>query len=141
MMHQQINFYRAEFRSGRRVFGARTMINASGAILFAMLLAYVFATQKLASIEIELQIVTQHEVTAAERLQQIRPIISAAGGEKTWSERLDDATRALEEKQLVLSLVQGSTLGDTLGFSRYLRSLARQDSDGLWLTRISPINV
>ena len=36
----------------------------------------------------------------------------------------------------MLGLVQGSTLGDTLGFSRYLGSLARQDTEGLWLTQI-----
>jgi hypothetical protein len=40
----------------------------------------------------------------------------------------------LAERQAVLNLIQGSTLGDTRGFSRHMRSLARQDIDGLWLT-------
>ena len=74
---------------------------------------------------------------AIERLQNVRPAISAVSGVKSWSERLDDATRSLREKELVLSLVRGSTLGNTQGFSRYLRSLSRQDTDGLWLTHIS----
>ena len=42
----------------------------------------------------------------------------------------------LAERQAVLNLIQGSTLGDTKGFSRHLRALARQKVDGLWLTRI-----
>lgn len=136
-MQQQINFYRAEFRREQRAFGANTMISACGAIALAMLLGYAFAAQKMSGIETELQIVNQQELAAIDRLEQLRPIVDAAAGERTWADRLDDATRTLEEKQLVLSLVQGSTLGDTLGFSRYLRSLARQDFEGLWLTRIS----
>jgi hypothetical protein len=107
------------------------------AVLVAMLVVYFFAIGQLSGIDKELQIVDHQESAALKQLEQMQPLIGAVSGEQTWAQRLDDATRALEEKQLVLSLVQGSTLGDTLGFSRYLRSLARQDTAGLWLTRIS----
>jgi len=136
-MRQQINFYQAEFRSEEQIFSAMTLLKGCGAIVFAMLLSYAFAVQKVGNIESESQIVARQETAAVDRLVKIRPIIANTGGERTWSERLDDATRSLEEKQLVLSLLQGSTLGDTRGFSRYLRSLARQNMDGLWLTQIN----
>lgn len=136
-MHQQINFYQAEFRHDRQIFGAITLLQAAGIVIVAMLLSYVFATQKLGSIDRELQIVSSQEAAAIDRLQKLRPLVSTVYGGKTWPEKLDEATRTLEEKQLVLSLVQGKALGDTQGFSRYLRSLARQDTDGLWLTHIS----
>ena len=135
-MHQQINFYQPEFRNLQAVFGAMTLLKACGAIILTMVFVYVFATQKLTNVENELQIVSQQEVATIERQKKIQPVVRAVSGELSWSERLDDATRSLEEKQLVLSLVQGSKLGDTLGFSRYLRSLARQDTDGVWLTQI-----
>ena len=136
-MHQQINFYRAEFRHSEATFGASSIAAGCAAIVVAMLVVYVFAMGQLSGIDNELQIVSQQEDAALRRLEQMQPLIGSLSGEQTWAQRLDDATRSLEEKQLVLSLVQGSTLGDTLGFSRYLRSLARQDTDGLWLTRIS----
>lgn len=136
-MQQQINFYRAEFRDTHSAFAATTIALGCAAIALAMFVAYVFAVGQLSGIDRELDIVNQQEQAALQRLEQIQPLISAVSGEQTWAERLDDATRALEEKQLVLSLVQGSALGDTLGFSRYLRSLARQDTDGVWLTNIS----
>lgn len=136
-MNQQVNFYQAEFRNEEQIFGATTMLLGCGSIMLTMLLIYVFAVQKVGSIESELQIVVSQETAAVERLEKLRPVFTAVSGEKTWSERLDDATQSLEEKQLVLSLVQGSALGDTQGFSRYLKSLARQDTDGLWLTQIS----
>lgn len=136
-MHQQINFYQNEFRTEQQIFSATTLLKACAAIIVAMLLTYVFALQKLDNIESELQIVSSQEAAAIERLQNVRPLISATGGQRTWSERLEDAMRSLEEKRLVVALVQGSTLGDTQGFSRYLTSLASQDADGLWLTHIS----
>ncbi|MBT8090252.1 MAG: PilN domain-containing protein [Gammaproteobacteria bacterium] len=136
-MRQQINFYKTEFRSEEQIFSAMTLLKGCAAIVFAMFLAYAFAVQKVGSIESESQIVARQETAAVERLVTIRPIIANVGGERTWSERLDDATRSLEEKQLVLSLLQGTALGDTKGFSRYLRSLARQNMDGLWLTHIN----
>ena len=135
-MHQQINFYEGEFRSEAQLFGATTLMVACGTLVFAMLLVYVFAAHKVAGLENELQLVIQREINTLERLEEIRPEINATGGGQSWSDRLDEATRTLEDKQLVLGLVQGSTLGDKLGFSRYLGSLARQDTEGLWLTRI-----
>ncbi len=136
-MRQQINFYNAEFSTGPQIFGAATLLIGCGVIMLAMALFYVFALQQQSSITSQLQIVRNQEKAAIERLQNMRPAITAVSGEKTWSEQLEEATRSLREKQIVLSLVQGSTLGDTLGFSRHLLSLARRDTDGLWLTHIS----
>ena len=57
-------------------------------------------------------------------------------GETNWAEQLDDSLRLLAERQAVLELIQGSTFGETQGFSRHLRALARQNVDGIWLTHI-----
>ncbi len=135
-MHQQINFFQGRFRIVHQIFGAKTLLIGCGVVMLAMLLIYGLGLYKMSSTASELQIVESQETAAIERLQNLRPTIGAVSGDKSWSERLDDATRSLREKQLVLSLVHGSTLGDVQGFSRYLTSLARQDTDGLWLTHI-----
>ena len=136
-MRQQINFYGAEYSTGPQIFGAATLLIGCGVILLAMVLTYVFALQQQGGITGELKIVRHQETAAIERLENLRPAITTVSGEKTWAELLEEATRSLREKQIVLSLVQGSTLGDTQGFSRHLISLARRDTDGLWLTHIS----
>jgi len=136
-MRQQINFYNAEFSAGPQIFGAATLLIVCGVIMLAMVLTYVFAARQASGISSDLQIVRNQEKVAIERLQNLRPTITALGGDQNWSERLEEATRLLREKQLVLSLVQGSTLGDTRGFSSHLRSLSLRDTDGLWLTHIS----
>lgn len=135
-MNQQINLYQLEFRPQARMFPAIKMLQATGILLLAMLLIYGFAQQRVDGIEQELEIVTRQESVAVERLQNIGPLINSVTGETNWAQQLDDSLQMLAERQAVLSLIQGSTLGDTKGFSRHLRALARQDIAGIWLTHI-----
>lgn len=135
-MKQEINFYRGQFRSERRIFGTATMLGACVAILATMLMMYAFARQEVGSLDNELHNLSLQQDAALRRLDQLQPLLIAAGAGQTWAQRLDEANSTLQQKQLVLSLVQGSVLGDTHGFSRYLRSLARQDVEELWLTRV-----
>lgn len=136
-MNQQINLYQVQFRPQTRLFPAWFLLQATVIVLFGMGLMYVFAQQRIDSAEQELAVVARQEALVLERLQNIGPLINAVTGETNWSQQLDDSLRMLAERQAVLSLIQGSTLGDTKGFSRHLRALSRQDIDGLWLTHIA----
>lgn len=136
-MNQQINLYQAQFRPQTRMFPAGFMLKATAIVMLGMLLMYVFAQQRIDNVEKELSIVARQESVVLERLQNIGPLINAVTGETNWSEQLDDSLRMLAERQAVLNLIQGSTLGDTKGFSRHLRALSRQGIDGLWLTHIA----
>lgn len=135
-MKQQINLYQVQYRAKTRMFPAWFMLQATAAVIIGMMLMYAFAQQRIGGIEQELAIVARQESVALDRLENIGPLIKQVTGEKNWSEQLDDSLRMLAERQAVLNLIQGSTLGDTRGFSRHMRSLARQDIDGLWLTHI-----
>ncbi len=135
-MKQQINLYRPEFRPETNAFQSAFMFQAAGIMLLALLVIYVFARSELSSIEDEFEIVARQEAAALERLQNVRQLITAVTGEQSWSEQLEEASRTLAERQAALSLIQGTSLGDTKGFSRHLRALARQDIDGVWLTHI-----
>jgi len=136
-MNQQINLYLAQYRPQMRMFPAAFMLNVTGIAVFAMLALYWFAEQRVDGIQQELEIVARQEAVALERLQDIGPLINAVTGETNWSQQLDDSLRMLAERQAVLNLIQGSALGDTQGFSRHLRALARQDIEGIWLTHIA----
>jgi len=135
-MNQQINLYQSQFHPQTRMFPAWFMLKVLGVFVFGMVLTTLFAQQRIDSVEQELTIVARQESVALERLQGIGPLINAVTGETNWSEQLDDSLRMLAERQAVLNLIQGSTLGDTNGFSHHMRALARQDIDGLWLTHI-----
>lgn len=135
-MKQQINLYRAEFRPETNAFQSTFMFQATGVLLLALVLIYSFAQQGVTGIDDELDIVARQEAVALERLENVRPLITAVTGEQSWSAQLEEAASTLAERQAVLAMIQGTTFGDTKGFSRHLRALARQDLDGLWITHL-----
>ena len=136
-MQQQINFYQPDFRKETKAFSAVGALQACGVGLLMMSLAYGFTVYRLGGLQTELDVIAAQEAVALDHAQKLAPVILAVTGERSLSDRRDDALRTLEERQTVLSLVQGSALGDLNGFSRYLHSLARQELDGLWLTHIT----
>ena len=135
-MKQQINLYQPQYRPQSQLLPAGIMLRGTGILLLAMLLMYGLAQHRLGNITQELEIMAHQETAAIDRLQNIGPLITSVTGETNWAEQLDDSLRLLAERQAVLELIQGSTFGETQGFSRHLRALARQDIDGIWLTHI-----
>jgi hypothetical protein len=135
-MQQQINFYRSEYRTIRQEFSSGMLLATCGAIVVAMFVGYGFSMYKALGIERELKIVTDQEQAAIVRLENFQPNMDAVGGDQSWEQRLDEARRSLRDQQLVLGMVADSSLGDTQGFSHHLTSLARQDTEGLWLSYI-----
>ena len=136
-MRQDINFYQGSFRQESPLFCATFGAQALVAAAAVMLLSYGYAWQRTEGLNAELVALGQQETRALERLEKLRPIIKSVTGEKSLTEQLEDALRTLDEKQTVLALINGTTLGDTHGFSRHLRALAKQNVDGLWLTQIT----
>ncbi len=135
-MQQQINFYRADYRRVTENFTTGSLLIACGVIVLAIFLGYGFAMYKLTGIERELQTVNNQEEAAIVRLEKFQPSMNAASGDKSWEVRLEEARRSLRDQQLVLGLVRDSSLGNIQGFSHHLKALARQDTDGLWLSYI-----
>lgn len=135
-MKQHINLYRSEFRPETNAFQSTFIFQAAGVLVLMLVLIYAFAQQGVTGIDEELEIVARQEAAAIERLENVRPLITAVTGEQSWSAQLEEAARTLAERQAVLAMIQGTTLGDTKGFSRHLRALSRQDVDGIWITHL-----
>jgi len=136
-MPQQVNFYQPQFRERPVPLPSGMLLQAVGAVFLAMLMIYAFATNRVTAVATEMQVIEAQEAAAVERLGNLRATIRSVIGEKSWAERLDEATRELDEREESLRLISGTALGDADGFSRHLEALARQSMDGLWLTQIS----
>jgi hypothetical protein len=134
-MYQQVNFYRTEFITRKQRFGSGALLVVSGIIVAAMIAAYLFGTYQMMGIKSQLKAAKGQESAAQERLENFDPN-RGVSEEDSWSQRLQAAKRALQDQELVLTMVADSSLGEIEGFSRHLTSLARQDTDGLWLSRI-----
>ena len=135
-MQQQINFYRSEFIDKKKEFGSGPMLAVAGVLVAVMIASVLYATYELTAIKSQLKSVVAQEKAAIERLENFEPNAVSGSGDKSWEEKLEEAKGSLRDQQLVLTMVRDSAWGDIDGFSRHLRSLAHQRTDGLWLSFI-----
>lgn len=133
---QLVNLLEPEEKLAAREFPARFIALATAAMILLMCGITLYAGSRVSSLDDELALAAQQETAAVERLTNVRATLDSVVGTKSWAERVEDALAELRERQSVLALVQGSSLGETRGFSRHLRALASQDIDGIWLTHI-----
>lgn len=136
-MRQQVNFYQPQFRERAAPLPADLLLKVCGAVFAAMLIIYGFAANRVDGVASEMRVIAAQEAAAVKRLENLRGTINSVLGEQSWAERLEEASRLLEERESSLLLVSGTRLGNADGFSGHLMALARQSIDGIWLTRIS----
>lgn len=135
-MQQQINFYRSEFSGKKKQLGSGVLLAGCGVIVALMVAAFGYVTYELAAIKVELNAANGQEQAAIQRLENFSPDGDGSSGDQSWQQRLEQAKHSLRDQQIVLTMVRDSAWGDIDGFSRHLKSLARQNTDGLWLSYI-----
>ena len=135
-MQQQINFYRSEFSGKKKQLGSGVLLVGCGVIVALMVAAFGYVTYELAAVKVELNAANGQEQAAIQRLENFSPDGDGSSGDQSWQQRLEQAKHSLRDQQIVLTMVRDSAWGDIDGFSRHLKSLARQNTDGLWLSYI-----
>lgn len=136
-MKQQINLYQSAIRPEKRLFSGRTLVQSALAVVSALLLTYGFSSYRVNGLSSEMELLHQQESSATQRAERLVSVIAKLNGGEDLSRQLEIRTLALHELETLLDLLRELGLGDTTGFSRYLLSLARQQFNGLWLTRIT----
>ena len=135
-MQQQINFYRSDFTGKKKQLSSGVLLVGCGVIVALMVTAFGYVTYELAAVKVELNAANGQEQAAIQRLENFSPDGDGSSGDQSWQHRLEQAKHSLRDQQIVLTMVRDSAWGDIDGFSRHLKSLARQNTDGLWLSYI-----
>lgn len=133
-MSQQINLYNPLFRRQKKYFSTLTMLQALGLILLGSLLVYGYASYRTSGLE-QRSVQTAKSYQAAQvRLAQAIAEFGPRQPSKLLQDevaRMDDQVKARSQ---VIDLLGKGDLGNTQGFSEYLRALSRQTLGGLWIT-------
>lgn len=133
-MSQQVNLFNPIFSRQKKPFSALAMLQGLGVVLLGVMLFYAYA---------QYQVVTMGRQAAetARRLETEQVTLTRVVAEKTpaiKSKELEEEVARLESqlkaRQQVLEVLQSGELGNTAGFSEYLRAFSHQAMDGLWLT-------
>ena len=136
-MRQQINLYQLAIRPEKQLFSGRTLLYAALIAVAALMLTHGFGAYRVNGLAKEMKLLHQQDASATERAERLVDVISQLNGGEDISRELEKRMTAMAELETLLDLLRKLGLGDTTGFSRYLKSLARQRLDGLWLTRIA----
>lgn len=136
-MSQQINLFNPVFLKKKKHFSALTMAQGLGLILLGSIAVLVYARLQLATLQTE-------TVASANQLKQTKVQLAKVSAEyapKQKNKPLDDEIARLEaevkSQQQAFDIVQKGGVGNTRGYSDYLRAFSRQIVNGLWLTGFS----
>ncbi len=133
-MSQQINLFNPIFMTQKKYFSAVTMLQALGLIIVGSALFYTYAAYQVN------QLARQSAETAKRYTLEQNKLagdLSEYSPQKT-TQLLESELRKLEaqataQQNLVATLKSGA-IGNTTGYSGYLRAFARQVVPGLWLS-------
>jgi len=131
---QQINLFNPVFLNPRKLFSLVTMLEMLGLIVLGSGLVYGFAWYQVHSLTAQIQITNKNYNDEQAKLSQSMAEFSP----QKSNQLLEDELKSTEAKwaaqnELIASLKSGA-LGNTTGYSEYMRAFARQAVSGLWLT-------
>lgn len=136
-MSQQINLFNPLFLKKKKYFSSLTMLQGLGLVVLACAAFYGYARYQVSALG-------GRAAESEKRLTAERANLAKFGGElspQQRSKRLEEEIRRLEvqvkAKQDVVDILKSGALGNTEGYSPYLRAFARQSLNGLWLTDFS----
>lgn len=133
-MSQQINLYNPLFRRQKKYFSTVTMLQSLGLILLGSLLVYGYAWYRTSGLEKRsVQTETTYQATQV-RLAQATAMFGPRPPSKLLQDEVVQMDAQVKARRQIIDLLGKGELGNTQGFSEYLRALSRQTLSGLWIT-------
>jgi hypothetical protein len=133
-MSQQINLFNPIFMKQRKYFSLLAMLQALGMIIAGSLVFYAYALYQVGQLDRQSQ-----ENTKRYNVEQVRLANYVAEFSPQQSNQLlQDEVQRLEkqtaEQNEIIETLKSGAVGNTIGYSEYMRAFSRQVVQGLWLT-------
>ena len=133
-MSQQINLFNPIFLKQKKYFSVLTMLQALGLIVLGSSVFFGYAWYQVDQLARQTQEMTKRYESEQKRLANYANEFSP----QRSSQLLNDELSALEAQAAtqnnLLGTLKSGAIGNTQGYSEYLRAFARQSVSGLWLT-------
>jgi hypothetical protein len=133
-MSQQINLFNPIFLHQKRYFSIVTMLQALALIVLGTLLMYGYAQYQVDQLKDESTDTARRLTDDQNRLSRYTVEYSPQQANQALQDELNATEAALAAQQNVINTLKGGKLGNTRGYSEYMRAFARQTVTGLWLT-------
>lgn len=131
-MSQQINLYNAALLSQKQHFSMQAMLQGALVLVLGLALFYAYALHQVQLLGKQQEESAKRYASVQERLTRNLSEFSPQQTQQQLAEetgRVEVQLAALEEQVKALA-----SMGNTSGYSEYMRGFARQTLNGLWLT-------
>lgn len=136
-MSQQINLYNPAFEQKRQWLSLNTLGAALATLILLIAAASVFTGMRNEALAKQERASAGQLAQLKDQADKMTAQIGARQRDPRLLEELGRVQADLDAGAEVLAVLQGGALGNTAGYSDYLRAFARQSFDGLWLTGFS----
>ncbi|MFZ2161703.1 MAG: PilN domain-containing protein [Sideroxyarcus sp.] len=133
-MSQQINLFNPIFLKQKKYFSVTTMLQALGLIVLGSALFFAYAYYQVAQLSRQADEMTKRYADEQTRLANFSKGFSPQQSGKQLEDEVKQLEVQVAAQDAMLNLLKSGALGNTEGYSEYMRAFARQSIKGLWLT-------
>lgn len=133
-MSQQINLFNPIFLKQKKYFSVVAMLQALGLIVLGSAVFYGYAVYQVAQLSKQADEMGKRYVAEQARLVKFSNDFSLQRSAQKLEEELKQLEAQAKAQENVLTTLKSGVIGNTEGYSEYMRAFARQSVNGLWLT-------
>jgi hypothetical protein len=133
-MSQQINLFNPIFLKQKKYFSLVTMLQALGLILLGSLFFYGYALYQVNQLKAQSEESTRRFNAEQARLARYAAEYSPQLAMQALQAEVQSLEVDLAEQTRMVETLRSGSIGNTTGYSQYMRAFSRQVVNGLWLT-------
>jgi hypothetical protein len=133
-MSQQINLFNPIFLKQRKYLSLVTMLQALGLIVLGSLLFYGYALYQVDRLKQQSEESTKRFNAEQARLARYTAEFSPQQADKILRDEVEYLEAALAAQSRIVDTLKSGSIGNTTGYSQYMRAFSRQIVQGVWLT-------
>jgi len=133
-MSQQINLFNPIFMKQRKYFSLLAMLQALGLIVAGSLLFYGYAVDQVGELRKQSEESTKRHNAEEVRLARFTAEFSPQQANQALQEEVRRTEKQVADQAELVEIIKSGAVGNTTGYSEYMRAFARQVVQGLWLT-------
>jgi hypothetical protein len=134
---QHINLYNAAFETRRELLSLQGTVAVWAAVVLVLALGALIGQLRVTALSSELQKEETARIAAQAEMGRLSAQLSERRRDTALIGEAERLQNEIAGRREVMETLRGGVIGNTDGFSEYLRAFARQSLEGLWLTGLS----
>lgn len=131
---QQVNLYVPELRPNREMVTAARLVQTVVAVLLVMVLISSWNYWQRSVLRAELAVAQTELAAQTQRTEQIERDAAGRSSNQALLRDIESRETRLAQSRELLEFLRTTTLGNSTGYSEYVKDLSRASFDGIWLT-------